>query len=232
MFTPAYGSKSRRNVSAAMTSMQTSNAQAASYLATILETRPKDGTLDFPMADQATQTKVMQAFLVSLNSLNITGDMVKSNPDGCIAMVIGAVADVYSATPNELIRALLQGDYSTAPWKTQFLRAVANNIQSEAHDFALQLGEQDITLEQMAELKDRAQQMDNIRIVLHDTRIDLDEFDTGVYPTEKDRSSQEGLNMIDKLLATGLKRLSQVCTGIQRPVTTNLRYKHIEEYGL
>ena len=139
---------------------------------------------------------------------------------------------MYSATSNELIRALLQGDYSTTPWKTQLLRAVANNIQSEAHDFALQLGEQDITLEQMAELKDRAQQMDNIRIVLHDTRIDLDEFDTGVYPTEKDRSFQESLNMVDKLLATGFKRLSQVCTGTQRPVTTNLRYKHIEEYGL
>ena len=69
MFTPAYGSKSRRNVSAAIISMQTSNAQAASYLATILETRPKDGTLDFPMADQATQTKVVQAFLGSFTLL-------------------------------------------------------------------------------------------------------------------------------------------------------------------
>ena len=87
MFTPAYGARSRRNVTDTIANLTNNDPDTAQIIRSILERRPADTAKEFPMLSHSVQTKIMQAFIPGFDSLNITKAMVMESPTNSIVAI-------------------------------------------------------------------------------------------------------------------------------------------------
>lgn len=132
LFTPSVGAKWRSSVTGKMAALEEKDKDLATIFKVILK-EPEDTTQQYPLPDQTAQSKLTQAMHTGINSLKLDREAVQSNPDAAITQIISMVSDVYSATPNNLVRSLIQGDFTTGPWARELLRHVAVNIRTKAH---------------------------------------------------------------------------------------------------